>query len=307
MANPTTIHRRVSYILPAPSEPPQYLSLPSLDQPRRGHPSPFFIPKNGQSRNGSGDFQSRNPFLSPDEVDESAPAPAQPKQNQPKHCLGVTSLALDTSTLLENNQSPGGILYSGARDGLVCSWELNVPHKRRRGGRYEIQPGRGSRVKWEKVGDGAEFFEEDEDDYDDEDGSGERDRDSSDDEDEAAVNGKPRGEVPYEDRWEVDAEAIAQAKVSSSIDIADSSPARRRSASPLKRIPTGSTLSSSVISIKPSSQPRPIVLSAPGLHTPQAMRKGYPPRSSVPTGTMSDVWPGPSTPACSSLDHSIGD
>lgn len=199
MANPA-IKRRVSYILPSPSEPPPYLTLPSLDQPRRGHPSPFFTPKNGQN----GDFQSRNPFLSPEEI-----APAQPK-----HCLGVTSLALDTSTLLENNQSPGGILYSGARDGLVCSWELNVPHKRRRGGRYEIQPGRGSRVKWEKVGDGAEFFEEDEDESDD-DESGERD--SSDDEEEA---GKPRGEVPYEDRWEVDAEALAQ-KVSHSCRQAD--------------------------------------------------------------------------------------
>lgn len=213
MANPTAISRRVSYILPSPSEPPPYLSLPPLDQPRRGHPSPFFIPK---SINGGGglELQSRNPFLSPEEYVASAAPSIRSPNSQPKHCLGVTSLALDTSTLLENNQSPGGILYSGARDGLVCSWELNVPHKRRRGGRYEIQPGRGSRVKWEKIGDGAEFFEEDEDYSDDEEASGDRDRDSSDDEDEAGMNGKSRGEVPYEDRWEVDTEALAQNKVS---------------------------------------------------------------------------------------------
>lgn len=74
-------------------------------------------------------------------------------------------------------------------------------------------PGRGSRVKWEKIGDGAEFFEEDEDEFEDDEASGDRDRDSSDEEDEA-MNGKPRGEVPYEDRWEADSESLAQQKVS---------------------------------------------------------------------------------------------
>lgn len=69
-------------------------------------------------------------------------------------------------------------------------------------------------MKWEKIGDGAEFFEEDEDEFEDDEASGSRERDSSDDEDEAAINGKPRGEVPYEDRWEVDTEALAQKKVS---------------------------------------------------------------------------------------------
>lgn len=83
-----------------------------------------------------------------------------------------------------------------------------MPHKRRRGGRYEILPGRGSRVKWEKIGDGAELDDED-DEFGEED-SGERE--SSDDEDEG-VNGKSRGEVPYEDRWEVDTEALAKNKV----------------------------------------------------------------------------------------------
>jgi WD repeat-containing protein 48 len=27
---------------------------------------------------------------------------------------------------------PGGILYTGGRDGLLCSWELGMPTKRRR-------------------------------------------------------------------------------------------------------------------------------------------------------------------------------
>ena len=191
------ISRRVSYIIPAPVEDPPYLSLPPIDQNRRSHPQPFLTPKDGLA-NGNGDgFASNNPFASPDDLDHVRPASAK----HPRHCLGLTSLALDTSTLLHNTQSPGGILYSGGRDGLVCSWELNIPHKRRRGGRYEILPGRGSRTKWEKVGDGAEFFEEDED--------FEQDEEEEDDRGDSSDEEEGQGEVPYEDRWEVDKEALA--------------------------------------------------------------------------------------------------
>lgn len=76
-------------------------------------------------------------------------------------------------------------------------------------------PGRGSRVKWEKVGDGAEFFEEDEDEFD-EDDEERIERDSSDEELEdewVGVNGRKKGEVPYEDRWEIDHEELTRSKV----------------------------------------------------------------------------------------------
>lgn len=128
----------------------------------------------------------------------------------------MTSLVLDTSTILQNSQSPGGILYSGGRDGLVASWELNVPHKKRRGGRYDLGPGRGTKVKWERIGDGAELWDEEDEAEFGEDGDG----NSSDEDSQGWVGldrdgeSRRKGEVPYEDRWEVDKELLAQTKVS---------------------------------------------------------------------------------------------
>lgn len=78
--------------------------------------------------------------------------PARPTQWHPEHTLGVSALALDTSTVIDSSSSgsgrrPAGILYSGGRDGLVASWELGLPLQRRdptagyvgthAGGRYE--------------------------------------------------------------------------------------------------------------------------------------------------------------------------
>ncbi|CAD6963969.1 unnamed protein product [Tilletia controversa] len=54
----------------------------------------------------------------------------------PRHSLAVTSLAIDTSTRITHGQLsqqdgeyalPEGILYTGGRDGLICSWELGLP------------------------------------------------------------------------------------------------------------------------------------------------------------------------------------
>lgn len=209
-----SVSRRVSYILPAPNEPPPLLSLPALGERRRGQTAPYLVPKS-ETQNG---FRSKNPFLSPEEA-------APERSGHPRHSLGITSLALDTSTLLSNTQSPGGILYSGGRDGLVASWELGVPHRRRRGGKYEILPGRGGgrKVRWERIGDGAEMWDdEDEEDFDDEEDEFSTEEEISDDWVGANVDRvmeglsrrkTARGEVPYEDRWEVDKEQLLHTKV----------------------------------------------------------------------------------------------
>lgn len=199
--------RRISYILPSPVETPPLLQLPPLGQSRQGQTVPTLVPKS--DANG---LKSKNPFLSSPTPPEST---EQQQQKHPRHCLGVTSLVLDTSTVLQNHQSPGGILYSGGRDGLVASWELNVPHKKRRGKRYELPPGRAAKVRWERIGDGAELWdEEDEAEF------GEDIDGNSSDEDSqgwVGVDGEEsrrrKGEVAYEDRWEVDQEILQQKKV----------------------------------------------------------------------------------------------
>lgn len=221
-----TIHRRVSFIVPSPDHTPTELELPPLGGRKRGQTQPQIVPKQG---------------IPPPSINHTN-ANGQSYANHPRHSLGVTSLALDTSTLLADSASPGGILYTAGRDGLVASWELGVPHKRRRnGGRYELLPGRGTgRVKWEKIGDGAEMWDEDEDEemmnamngemgFENSTANGTDDAEeiwSSDEEIDgfAGIDGQrgdgrrvrpARGEVPYEDRWEVDYEAVASSRVSS--------------------------------------------------------------------------------------------
>lgn len=204
------VARRVSYILPAPSDPPPLLQLPPLGSSRRGHTAPLitYASPDGErggavAPNGAGPHaaanENENPFGTPPASPVRRPVSLS-QAKHPRHCLGISSLALDTSTVLSGSSAPGGILYTGGRDGLVASWDLHVPHRRRRGARYEHAPGRGGRVKWEKIGDGAEFFEEDE-----EEGE-EADASSSDDEEQ-------QGETPYESRWEVDREALSRSRV----------------------------------------------------------------------------------------------
>ena len=103
----------------------------------------------------------------------------------------------------------------------MASWDLGMPHRRRRGGRYEILPGRGGRVKWERIGDSAEMWADEEDEeLSDEDGESY----SSDEElggdgwvgvdaNGDRRKGAGRGEVAYEDRWELDHEELARRKV----------------------------------------------------------------------------------------------
>jgi WD repeat-containing protein 48 len=132
-------------------------------------------------------------------------------------------------------------LYSGGRDGLVASWELNVPHRKRRGRRYELPPGRAAKVRWERIGDGAELWdEEDEAEF------GEDVDGNSSDEDSqgwVGVDGeetrKRKTEVAYEDRWEVDQELLEQQKVGPKSSLELTSSLSLRSGSLLKPIQTG--------------------------------------------------------------------
>ncbi|KAJ4467946.1 hypothetical protein C8J55DRAFT_438077 [Lentinula edodes] len=103
--------RRVSYVIPPPTEPVPRLELPSFGASRLGSAGPLLIPASGVI--GSS-------------LDE------HPKWSRhPRHRLGVNALALDYSTQLAGRSAPEGILYSGGRDGLVLSWDLQLPMKNR--------------------------------------------------------------------------------------------------------------------------------------------------------------------------------
>ena len=102
--------RRVSYIIPSPSESIPRLQLPPHGISRVGATGPLLTPFAGQSGSESDSKRS----------------------NHPRHRLGVASLTLDISTQLAGRAAPEGILYSGGRDGLVMSWDLGLPTKRRK-------------------------------------------------------------------------------------------------------------------------------------------------------------------------------
>ncbi len=149
--------RRVSYVL--------LLALPPLTEPRNGRVSPFIIPHSNQDRENDNlstpeidpAIDSSNPFFSPEELAPSRPrstrSKKEPEPTHPRHCLGVSALALDTSTILSGSSSPQGIVYTGGRDGLVASWELGIPHKRRSRARWTGSGGskKTQRVRWERL------------------------------------------------------------------------------------------------------------------------------------------------------------
>lgn len=176
--------RRVSYVLPLPSAPPPVLALPPLTVSRRGQSGPLYVDTGRQAEDGRHKY-----------VHES--------ESHPRHRLAVQALALDLSTSLEHGGPPGGILYTGGRDGLLCSWELGLPTKRRKRAYGRASP------------------EDGDDDDEDEDAL-----DSDDDDGALLVQHKPRtmsassaattkqatpgSHLPVQDRWEVDADAVLQ-------------------------------------------------------------------------------------------------
>lgn len=159
--------RRISYVIPSPTSPPPYLDLPQPTHPRNGSPHPILIPSPaGQTPN----------------VHSTQP------ESHPQHHLGVSALALDTSTLLSGKDTPQGILYTGGRDGLVASWELGVRMKKRFVGSRE------DKVRWNEMDDG---------DWEDE--MGEREEKEEEDVEEEVKWKK----LPWEDRWEVDVQGAS--------------------------------------------------------------------------------------------------
>lgn len=176
---PAVTRRRVSYVIPSPSDPVQRLQLPPFAVPRNGATGPLLIP---------------SPNNTPYEV---------PRSRHPRHRLGVVSLALDTSTHLAGRYAPEGILYSGARDGLVCSWDLELPMRRRKEEKRRFVG------RWEGMtGWGDDVFDEDD----------EEDRIRSDGDILGDVNSPRRRRrtdepIPYEQRWETDLDAYEPSKV----------------------------------------------------------------------------------------------
>ncbi|CAJ0839971.1 8448_t:CDS:10 [Entrophospora sp. SA101] len=47
------------------------------------------------------------------------------------HLLGINSLALDATTINQRTGKPEGILYTAGRDGVINSWDLNLPFKQK--------------------------------------------------------------------------------------------------------------------------------------------------------------------------------
>ncbi|THU80037.1 WD40 repeat-like protein [Dendrothele bispora CBS 962.96] len=180
--------RRVSYIIPPPTEPVPRLQLPPYGVSRLGATGPLLQPSEGTTL----------PFL----VEE----PHKPSK-YPRHRLGVSSLALDFSTHLTGRNVPEGILYSGGRDGLIMSWDLHIPMKKRIPRTDNDIP----RSQWEMITGWGDVMDEDE----------EEERGISDGDVLGEVTGtaakkqKSVNGLPYEQQWETDLESFQPGQPSS--------------------------------------------------------------------------------------------
>ena len=220
--------RRVSYVISPAVEPVQYLQLPPYGVSRLGAIGPLLIP-----RRTNGDVE--------------------PQRNvkHPRHRLGVSSLALDTSTQLAGHTTPEGILYSGGRDGLVLSWDLGITMKgrklagtdtirRRRSGRWETMTGWADHIIDEEVEEHEERLHRDGDILGDVTPSKRRPR---------------RNSMPYENQWETDLASFHSSKVKTVFSFAISISSSQRCSLPnfvnlRKPIQTGLTISCCVTLIR---------------------------------------------------------
>ncbi len=79
--------------------------------------------------------------------DQKAKVRREEKPTNPRHRLGVASLPSTHRPCSRGKHSPEGILYSGGRDGLLMSWDLSMPMKRR--GAADSAPSRSRQRSWE--------------------------------------------------------------------------------------------------------------------------------------------------------------
>ncbi len=188
--------RRVSYVILPPDGPVPHLQLPPHGVSRLGCTGPLL-------RQAGGHGQDKD----------------IPKRARHRHRLGVASLALDTSTQLTGRGAPEGILYSGGRDGMVISWDLGMPMKKRKlkqdagnfhrgDGRWELMTGWGDDVIAEEA--------EDADDRPTSDGDvlGEVTAFSS------RRRRQSQSSLPYEQQWETDLDLCKPGQVSLYLDCA---------------------------------------------------------------------------------------
>ncbi|KAG8844739.1 hypothetical protein FRB91_002351, partial [Serendipita sp. 411] len=127
--------RRISYVLAPPTYTVPRLVLPKLGADRHGSTIPLLIPATheGDKESLVGSLNASNSGNSSSNNDKngSTAAPSVVVVEHPQHRLGISSLALDTTTRLSGNITPEGILYSGGRDGQVIAHELGAPLKQR--------------------------------------------------------------------------------------------------------------------------------------------------------------------------------
>ena len=111
---PLPPRRRVSYGIPFP---PSAVPIPRLCLP------PF-----GYDRQGS-----VNPIVISNFAQHPEPTLHPPSENEPRHRLGALAPLPSHSTSPSSSAalSPEGILNTGARDGFVISWDLNIPVRKR--------------------------------------------------------------------------------------------------------------------------------------------------------------------------------
>jgi WD repeat-containing protein 48 len=196
---PASTRRRVSYVIPPPDVSVPQFQLPAFAVRRNGVTGPLLLAASKGAQN------------TPDEQPKGA--------RHPRHRLGVVSLALDTCTQLAGRNAPEGILYTGARDGLVCSWDLELPMKKREvaklpkglrkgGGRWETMTGWGDNAIDEEAEDGDDRLRSDGDIIGDVDSARKRRR------------GNPDGSIPYEFQWETDLDAY-QPRVGETLSVCD--------------------------------------------------------------------------------------
>jgi WD repeat-containing protein 48 len=181
--------RRISYVIPAPQDPPPQLALPPVGVPRNGRTAPILIPLNSQT-------------------DAREPSRVAPRPSHPQHRLPVSALAIDKSTQLVDRSTPEGILYTSGRDGLVAAWELGVPMRKRAPREKERKRHWEALTGWDEAEDDS-----DEDDEDVLDG--------------IARPARPKRSRPpvdesgwaYEDRWEVAGDDLKPAQFRQSVQL----------------------------------------------------------------------------------------